>query len=431
MEYLIAFLIFSIALFFPLLIFSRKHFGSVLELNYFNIWFGLYFILAWIGALLTLLGFAKDSYFISGILHKVDVVGVGSLAVLWSGIGMFYSFIFTLLLLDRGLKSKWNNVIQRNIFDHKNEKIIIYLFSIFTFLSFVYYQVKIFPSPFIMALQGDPIGAAVKRIDITKDLSKYANTYLIAFGMLLSQLLSIQMIIRGQKEKFLKYFMLCVAILFLLSSGEKGPAIFFLIGLFVAYGISKKSIKKVNLKFGIITFLSLFLIYYFVVTNDINEIKELIFERLLFAQMSIVYYSFDYYHVGNFIGFESLGGIFNKILNLEVVPPSSEVLMQQYFSEMLLNGGWNINGIYISEAWSNFGVLGVIFAPLYVGLINALLYLFLSNKNSSFYSAILVYYTACSFGFLTSFNLYLYNTITVLVLILVMIHYFFIKMVGK
>ena len=36
---------------------------------------------------------APLAYFISGILYKENIVQLGSLLVLWSGVGMFYSFI--------------------------------------------------------------------------------------------------------------------------------------------------------------------------------------------------------------------------------------------------------------------------------------------------------------------------------------------------
>ena len=73
--------------------------------------------MGFIGALITTLGGAKESYFISGILYKENIVQLGSLLVLWSGVGMFYSFIIFLLMIDSGGKLKWENFVNKKIDD--------------------------------------------------------------------------------------------------------------------------------------------------------------------------------------------------------------------------------------------------------------------------------------------------------------------------
>ncbi len=175
----------------------------------------------------------------------------------------------------------------------------------------------------------------------------------------------------------------------------------------------------------------LFSIYYFFVSNDLVEIKKLIFERIFFAQMAIVYYSVDYYNSSNFIGIGSLGGFFNKLFDISKLPPSSETLMQVYFNEMIQSGGWNMNGIYISEAWSNFGWFGVILGPIYVGIVIGILYIILARTKTSFGKALLVFATCSSFSFLTSFNIYLYNTIFVLLVVIIILRYFMLQVFKK
>ena len=434
MEYLILFSILSSLLFFPLCWLKRVYFGRINELNYFNIWFLMYFLLAFMGAFITLAGGAKDSYFISGILYNDEVVGLGSLAILWSGIGMFYTFLIVIFLTDKKKIYTWVNITNKKIKDNSNEIIIIYFFSTLAILSFIYYQVMVYPSPMLLAIQGDPLAAAIKRIDITKDLNLYANTYIVAFGKVISQLFSIQLVLRDKVKKseyFLKYLMIFISILFILTSGEKAPILLYFLGLYLASNMSNKKILKLNFKLLFyFSFIVLF-IYYIVVSNDINEIKKLIFERFIFAQMSIVYYSFDYYNYSNFIGFDSLGGVFNKFFDISVEQPSSVVLMKNYFNEMIANGGWNINGIYISEAWSNFGWYGIIFSPIYVGFLIAICYLLFARKNDSFSRSILIFYTACSFSFLTSINIYIYNTIFILIICIVFLRFILLKLISK
>lgn len=434
MEYSLLFLILSVFLFFPLLYLKRVHFGGVSELNYFNVWFIVFILLGFIGALITTLGGASNSYFISGILYKENVVEVGSMFILWSGLGMFYSFIFLLLIIDKNRKLKWSNIVKRDDQDANSEYIVIFLFSVLAFFSFIYYQFMVYPSPLLLAMQGDALEAALRRIEITKDLSMYANTYIVAFGNIIAQIFSIQLVIRNRKvnkEKLLKFLMIFLSIFFLLTTSEKAPIIFYLFAIYMAHSFSKKNILKINLKIVLYFLVLLFFIYYIVVSDDISEIKNMIFERVFFAQMAIVYYSYDYYNTSNLIGLDSLGGFFNKLFDLSQSPPSSEILMKVYFNEMLAGGGWNINGIYISEVWSNYGWLGIILGPIYVGVIVAVLYIVLMRTNNSFGKALLVFATCCSFSFATSFNIYIYNTIFILLVFIVILRSFVLKVLGK
>lgn len=431
MEYMLLFLMGSIFIFFPLVFLKRKHFGGFLELNYFNLWFIFFILLGFVGALITILGGASDSYFIGGILYKNDIVVKGSFFILWSGLGMFYSFILFLFLFDKNSQYTWKKVVERKTKDRENEFLVILLFCCFSLLSFVYYQLVIYPSPLILALQGDALGAAIKRIDITRDLSLYANTYFIALGSLVAQLFSIQLVCRNKVsfvEKSLKYIMIILSMLFLLTTSEKAPIIFYILALYISSGFAKNKILKVNFKLIASFVFVVFFIYYFIVADDFNEIKNLVFERIFFAQMAIVYYSLDYYNSTNFIGLSSLGGFFNKLFQLPVEKASSEVLMASYFHEMLAGGGWNINGIYISDAWSNYGVIGVVVAPIYVGFVVAVLYLFLVRVRGTFGKALLVYCSAMSFSFLTSFNLYIYNTIFVLIVMIFLFRLIFLRL---
>lgn len=434
MEYKILFIILTVFLFFPLMLLKRKHFGKINELNYFNIWFWVYFLLAFLGAFFTLFGGATESYFISGILYKDTLIGLGSLLVLWSGIGMFYSFLIILIIYDRGGVFSWVNFFRKNTLEKKSEIYVISIFSIFSIFIFIYYQIKIFPSPLVLTLEGDPVAVAIRRIEITKDLGKYANTYLIAFGNIIAQLISIQLVYRGDRsiyERLLKNFMCILAILFLLTTGEKGPIVFFAFALYLAYHLKNRDNVLINFKLLFYTVFLIFMIYYLIVSDNLMEIKNLVFERVFFAQMAIIYYSLDYYNDGNFIGFSSISGFFNKVLDFEIVPPSSETLLKVYFNEMLAAGGWNINGIYISEAWSNYGWFGLLLGPVYIGVVIAVLYIALTRSKDSFGKALLIFYTCCSFSFITSLNIYIYNTIFILILFIIAFRMILLRIFAK
>lgn len=434
MEFTALFIVLSIFLIFPLMHLKKNYFNSILELNYFSISFFVYFLLGYLGALIAIIGGASNSYFISGILYNQNIVNIGSFYILWAGLGMFYSFIIFMLIFDSKHNYKWDNFLKRNSIDDKSEFIIILIFSTISLFSICYYQIKIYPSPLILAIQGDVLGAALRRIEVTKDLNEFANTYIIAFGVIISQLFSIQLVIRNNKkmrEKFLKVVMILLSILFLLTTSEKAPIIFYLFSIYMASNVGKGRRVKVNIKFGVYLFFLLLSIYYIFVSSNLLEIKNLIFERVFFAQMAVVYYSLDYYNYSNFIGLSSLGGIFNKIFGLTPVQPYSEVLLKVYFNEMLAGGGWNINGIYIAEAWSNFGKLGVFLSPIYIGVVLAISYILLFKVKGTFGKSLMIFFTASSFSFITSLNLYIYNTNLVLIVIIILFRILILQILRK
>lgn len=413
-----------------LLFFKRHFFGKITDLNFFNIWYLFFILFGFLGAFFIVIGEADNSYFLSNILHKEDVVKEGVLFILWSGIGMFYPFLCILFLAKNIFKNRvltWESIVFKKMIDPRGEIIVITFFGLFALFSAIYYQVKIMPSPLLLSLQGDHLGAALKRIEITRYLSNYANTYIISFGMIISQICSIQLIIRnkssGRYELFLKYLLIFLSISFLITNSEKATIIFYVLALYISFCITKRKIARLNLIFSLIFLFFILSVYYMFVSNDFFQIKDLVFERVFFAQMAMVFYSLDFYSNENFIGFSSLGGIFTKIFDLPLVDPSSVKMMEVYFEEMIANGGWNMNGIYIAEAWSNFGLLGVLIAPLYIGTVCACLYIGLSYFKDSFFRAVLIYYTTSSFFFLTSINMYIYNSVSILIVILIILRF--------
>ncbi len=68
-----------------------------------------------------------------------------------------------------------------------------------------------------------------------------------------------------------------------------------------------------------------------------------------------------------------------------------------------------VNSLFIGEAWANFGIYGVLIAPLYVGFLIQSLYLFfLKSKKTPFLLALFVSFSIK--GAITGgFNDYFYN----------------------
>ena len=79
----------------------------------------------------------------------------------------------------------------------------------------------------------------------------------------------------------------------------------------------------------------------------------------------------------------------------------------------------------MSEAWANWGIVGVVFSPIYVGFIIQCLYLFiLLNKKTPFFIGLLVFYTMK--GTINGgMNDYIYNVSTFVMIIVYYLVYRF------
>ena len=117
--------------------------------------------------------------------------------------------------------------------------------------------------------------------------------------------------------------------------------------------------------------------------------------------------------------------IFNKILNITPAARASEIFMNQYLPSMVVNGGWNVNGFFAHETFSNFGYVGIVLGSVYGGVVNSLLCIYFRSREKSlltmsFFSFYIVSVTTT----LSSFNSMLFNTQLILVFIIYLLFSF-------
>lgn len=400
--------------------------SGFLSLDFLSFWFYVYIIFAFLGACVIILGLGDEGYFVIPIAAKENVIIVGSYFVLYGGIATFLSFIALIKVLNT--KNRYIKMLTTTCDPkHKEQNTLLVLLVLFL-LIFIYYQVSIFPSPLIMAFTNN--GAeqiALRRIEVTKDLGLISNTYIISIGSLLAYILPYSYLAFSsikRKYYFHTFISFFIAIIFILSTGEKGPFLFFILGALVTYSYSRGYVNKISLRLMLVSILLLFSIYYLFVSNDIELVLSLIFDRIFIAQVISVYLSYDYYSCLGDIGYSSFANIITKIFDIKTVAPASEQLMANYFPEMIALGGWNVNGLFISEAWANYGIIGVILSPFLVGLENAVLISVLARFNKSpIQCAFYAFFTIKCAYFLTSFNAYLYHSdwiVTAIVLSLIL-----------
>ncbi|WP_279145512.1 O-antigen polymerase [Photobacterium carnosum] len=398
-----------------------------LYLNYISLWFLTYLLFSLFGSLLISSGLANDSYFVRPFVNKSDIIFYGGTITIYVGFIVF--FPLCLLLKKIGVNRNIIGFTNNDIIVRPHEKLALLVLCVIFIMSFFYYIYATNPNPLIMALKGySPLDIAIRRLDLTKDLSLYANTYIIAIGKILAYLLSYSFVVisvKDKKNRFLTLVIIIISLLFFLSSGEKAPVLWYGIGLALAYNIAKGVKFKISLKLFVCLFVLVFCIYLLFVPGKLYDIVKLIQDRIIIAQQIAIYGSLDHYHdlFGN-IGFHSLSNIVTKLFNVNLVLPASSVLMGIYYPGMLENGGWNVNGMFIYEAWSNFGIIGLLLGPIWVMLLSFIfLIIVFKLPKTPFNIAIYTYGTINITYFLTSFNAYIYNSDWIVFSLIYVIYY--------
>ncbi|MDR3259739.1 MAG: oligosaccharide repeat unit polymerase [Fusobacteriaceae bacterium] len=221
------------------------------------------------------------------------------------------------------------------------------------------------------------------------------------------------------------YTLFCFSILIVTYNIEKTPVLFYLLGfLFIRIYIK----GRLPVKYIIFTILALLfgLIAMYYLTSDKTGLdSEILFKtilnRLILSQSAGVYLSFDIFpEIHSFLGLSSLSQKVSAILDIEYIEKSSRIIMEYINPEGIIRGqAGTANSLFISEAWSNFGFLGLLISPIYVGIIIQCLYLFLLRiPKNPYWIALMSLYSMKSALTTGAFNYYIYN-VTFIVFILI------------
>lgn len=393
-------------------------FASCSEINYFSLW-GLYFFLFCAVGVLLLCGGYDASSFLSSLDERC--VLSGSLLVLYGGVAPIVIFYLLVVFFKR------KDMIDP-VFAAKKKDFGLLVINVIFVCSAIYYVISIHPSSLYMSLTGASMQeVALRRLDITRNYSQIGITQVASLAVVLSFICSYAAVFQGVRREVINFssvFIVILSVFVLSSNGEKSTIVSYILGFLMVYKNARKETAKFNLHFLAAMALVILSSYLLFVKGDvIDSIKQAV-ERIAIAQQASVYLSLDYYHnIYGEIGFRSLTTVFHKIIGVSSQPAASEVLMAYYFPDVLEWGGWNINGLYIHEAWSNYGLVGIFFAPLVVASLNFFALVVLMQFRRFTLAPAVFYYMASSMPFyLTSFNSYLYSNYTFIVILLSIIY---------
>src|SRR5690625_1705357 len=115
--------------------------------------------------------------------------------------------------------------------------------------------------------------------------------------------------------------------------------------------------------------------------------------RVILVQSAGLFASFDVFpDQHSFIGFASISRLLSEVVGFEYVERSARIVMMLYNPWGIEAGTAGVmNTIFIGEAWANFGIIGILLSPLWVGfLLQTLNIFFLKSPKNPVYLAFFV-----------------------------------------
>lgn len=408
------------------IIFYSLNDNSLFKINYISFLFWMYIVFGIFGAFIIYSGIVDETYFVQAFYNNNLAKQWGMFSIIYGLFGILIGIVIVNIMVSKSLSIKWTKYYNKNIEILKFKKEIFFLLII-ACIPTVYYIYMIHPSPLYMIFLGyDSFSVAIRRNEVTEFFDGVG--IIKGISIIFIQILAIYTFLYyfNKRKKILLFLIsFSLASYVLLMTGEKANFIIFVFSIILSYvySVSKINFKYISFIFMIIIFI-IFFMYIFIMNSDLNNILFKINERIFIAQAIAPFLSFDYYINHNFIYFNSMESSIFKIFNEEKVQRSSELFMTHYYPGMREQGGWNINGIYIHEAFSNFGFLGLILAPIYVGVINGLIIqFFIKQKKTILNVTFFSYLSADIFSILTSFNQLLFNTKVIILFLFLFLFY--------
>jgi oligosaccharide repeat unit polymerase len=163
----------------------------------------------------------------------------------------------------------------------------------------------------------------------------------------------------------------------------KSPFIFYILGFIFLSVLINGHVKKSTLCFllGLVLSLILFAYIFFMGASNFEAAWQVLWRRIFLGQSQGTFMAFEYFpKEHDFIGFSSFWKLFPRDLGVDASERAFRVIMVISNPEGVKAGTAGVvTSLFIQEAWANFGLYGVIIAPIYVGMFVQMIYLFFLN----------------------------------------------------
>lgn len=367
-----------------------------------------FILYAFIGVVLISISFdlSNNIYFwgISGHIHS-EARFYGWLSTMYTMIAFPIGMIIANFIILKKLS------IKKEIQDYYNKPIVplislkethifysIIIFLTISFLSILYTFLVMKNFPIIHLLSGtDSVTLAQMRANAKIHFSGIAairDVLSINMTFFLSLVCYAYMLLyKKGKFKVLFYISSVLTFLALTYNLEKAPFFWYLISLFFIKIIYKNGI---SFKKALIFFIPLILIIFIVykVITGFDNFGEAFLYRIFIAQSVAIFQGFEYFPaINDFLGFSGISNLYSKIFGDGTVYNSGRVLFEIYSPSAIENNTAGlIVGLFNAEAWMLFGLAGVIFLPIYVGIFVQIINIyFLKSRKTPIFIALYIY----------------------------------------
>lgn len=309
----------------------------------------------------------------------------------------------------------------------------LYLLSVLAIASVIYTLISVKAIPIIGLLQGfDAFELAGLRVKAGREFegNAFVRQY---FGVTLTTILTYIAYAYWRLVKSREY-LTWFLVMFVFSSViltydlSKGPFVSFLLGFLFLHVLIKGGIrKKTLLSFGMCVLIVIVAAYVFVMqVGDFSTLYPTIAQRIFLNQAAGTYLSFEHFpSTHDFIGFASLSKKLSFVLGMDVSESAARIVMNEFNPAGVESGVLGVmNSLFIQEAWANFGWIGVVIAPFYVGMFVQVLYVFfLRSSKTPIMLGVLTYFSY-KLPITGEFNEFLFPRVLLFVLIVFVSVYF-------
>ena len=241
------------------------------------------------------------------------------------------------------------------------------------------------------------------------------------FGIYLSPILTYILFSYWKKTKSNMHFiffslMFLNTFLLLTMDLKKSPFIWFLIGFLFLNILTNGAVRKRTIVLISAFFFVVLLVVFIVITKNMSLDFLLSYNsgltgRIILSQVSGLYHFFEVYPDSQqHLGVSSLSNLVSYMFNIEFNSRAAREVMVLSFPERVEEGVAGVmNSNFIGEAWANFGYIGVLASPLYIGILIQVMYLFfMRSKKSPVMLGLFSFFTVKS-SLNGGFNDYIYN----------------------
>jgi len=407
---------------------------NITKLNIISFTFYNLIVFSFIGASFVFWGF-RDHYLINKITD-VQVIYKTYFMLIY----VMFSFpiaviFFNYILLGKHVKKSYERILSQKLFYQKNENFVFLLTLVLTLISLfsiIYVFFCLGGVPVFKVLSHDSDSAKL-RIEIGRNFS--GNTYIKNILMLwLTPLLSYFSYIYFRSSHKKKWGLL-FAITFLLSllvktyDFQKAPVIYYLFYFYIIeILLGNKNVLKMLVTLGVVGCIIIILQYTFIAGYHSNflTLSSGPVGRIFMTQIATLFLHIQAFPKKiPYLEGASLPTIWARLFGCDDSwVRSGRKVMELYNPSGIKAGTAGVmNALFIGEAYANWGVKGVILAPLIVALLLSIAFALLIKLPKTplsiiLYLTLFISYTGTLHG---GFVDYLYNIGNVLIIIAVAI----------